>query len=124
MKKLLEAHIHDEPDVVRSPKSSLPKSSLPKLSYKQAMQSWFILSHQVHQVSSCSSFDFQDFLDTCSASVKKPLCGALKGLRYRELIDRWYALNELLIHGATIPLFATREEARAILMAKSEDVRT
>lgn len=119
MKKLLENQIHDEPDVVRS-----PKSSLPKLSYKQAMQSWFIAGGKIYQVSSCNAFVFQDFVDECAATVKKPLCGALKGLRYREPIDRWYALDTLLCHGATIPLFATKEQARAILVEKREDVRT
>lgn len=119
MKKLLENQIHDEPG-----QAHYGKSTLPKLSYKQAMQSWFILSHQVHQVSICNVFVFQDFLDECAATVKKPLCGALKYLHFAEQIDRWYALDTLLCHGATVKLFATKEQARAILMAKSEDVRT
>ncbi len=121
MKKLLE-DVHDEP---ASRFDSVGKRSMPKISYKQAMLSFFVQANQVHQVSRCEAADFQDFVDECSALVKKPLCGALKSLHFSEQIDRWYAINVLLEHKATVELFGSEKEAQAsIAQVTSPPVKT
>lgn len=104
------------------------KRSLPKLSYKAAMSSWFILSHQVHQVQACSAHEFREFALACAKGApekKRVACEhALKGLDLRENLARFFLLNELLSNGATVHLFSSSDDARrAILMAKSEDAR-
>ncbi len=112
MKKALLEQIHDEPERVQQA-FHVGKSNLPRISYKTAMRSWILFAGAAYQVQACNVVVFQACVDELAATVKKPLCGALRGFTYRDGIDRWYAINVLLEHKATVPLFSTEQEAKA-----------
>lgn len=112
-------HIHDEPAEVQS-----SKAHLPKLSYRQAIQSYFLAKDAaIHQVGRCSPHVIQDLVEACIPTAKNPksCAGDLKGLDFRDLIDRWYGLCVLKTHKATIPLYASKAEAEAARAAQQKE---
>ena len=97
---------------------TLSRSAAPALTYHQALSSYFIGEPgQIYRVAECQIEQFTAFLKGCVATVKNPkVCaGALVGLDYKELLDRWYALDALRVYGATVQLFASIVEAEAAI---------
>src|ERR1051326_7783756 len=86
----------------------LSKSAAPKLSYRQAVDAFFVVDPgQVCQVAECSIEEFKAFVIRCIATAKNPkyLERALVGLDYNEKLGRWYALDSMSVYGATVPLY-------------------
>lgn len=92
----------------------ISKSAAPKLTYRQAVDAYFVVGPgQICQVATCSIEQFVVFVERCILLAKHPkVCEkALAGLDYAELLDRWYALDTLRVYGATVPLYPSIEEA-------------
>lgn len=118
MKKSLLSHIQDEPEHVQAFYPG--KSNMPRLSYKKAMSSYFLAGDgAIHQVSSCTVNEFKAFVEACAQTCKKQ--PTLKGLDYRELLARFFVLNELAIHGATVHLFSSEADARRVILEENEE---
>jgi hypothetical protein len=99
---------------LREEDALISKSASPKLTYRQAVDSYFVAGPgQICQVAECSIEQFTAFVQECMATAKnsKICAGALTDLDYGELVDLWYALDTLRVYGATVLLFPSIEEA-------------
>lgn len=85
----------------------LSKSSLPKLTYNQALDLVVTLpGGAIRTVRSCSPDEMRAMVEASVLTAKntKSCATAIAGLDHREMLDRWYCLLELQIHGCTLPL--------------------
>src|SRR6266702_1384976 len=85
----------------------LSKSALPRLTYNQALDLVVTLPDgAIRTVRACSPAEMCAMVQTCVLTAKntKSCVTAIAGLDYREMLDRWYCLLELQIHGCTLPL--------------------
>jgi hypothetical protein len=92
----------------------ISKSASPKLTYRQAIDGYFIAGPgEICQVARCSIEQFTAFVAGCVFTAKNPkVCEkALADLDYVELLSRWYALDTLKIYGAIVPLYPSVESA-------------
>ena len=95
-----------------APEAHISKSNLPKLTYNQALDLVVTLpGGAIRTVRSCSPDEMRALVETCArTSTKKGCVAAVKGLDYREPLDKWYAILELVLHGCVLPL-ATAKNA-------------
>ncbi len=86
----------------------------PSLPYHKAMALYAVTGGgQIFTVEECPAEAFAALVEAGIPTARNPeIAGEkLAGLDYRQMIDRWYAINLLRESGATIPLFATLTEA-------------
>ena len=91
---------------------SLPK---PELSYQRAMALYVVSGRgTVSTVKDCPQAAFVELMRRAARSAKDPdkARKVLDGLSFDQFVDRWYGLLILNQQGATLPVYATEEEAR------------
>lgn len=106
------------PPALREEDALISKSAAPKLTYREAIDSYFVAGPgQICQVVTCSIESFTAFVEGCILTAKNPksCASALAGLDYTEPLSRWYALDTLRVYGATVPLFFSMREAEAAI---------
>lgn len=102
--------IHDKPE------SHISKSNLPKLTYNQALDLVVTLSGgAIRTIRSLHTSEMKDLVESCAATAKSPkaCADAVAGLDYNEMIDRWFAVLELHLHGVMLPIAAAEEVSRS-----------
>ncbi len=105
-------------EAIREEDALVSKSASPKLTYRQAVNSYFIAGPgQIYRVAECSIEQFTALVAGCVITAKNPkVCaGALVGLDYSELLSRWYALDTLRVYGAKIRLYPSTEGAEGTI---------
>ncbi|MEO8956219.1 MAG: hypothetical protein ABI465_16830 [Ktedonobacteraceae bacterium] len=92
-----------------------PSNIMPELPYEQAMTRYLITPDAlIFKMRTCPTGDFTRWVRAvvwaCPAVQE-----ALRDMDYASTVDRWYAINMLLEHDISVPLYPTFDQAQAVL---------